>query len=328
MIIAKTPFRVSFFGGGTDVAQFFNKYRGAVISTCIDKYCYVTVRRLLPFFGFSSELSYSKTERIASLDEIEHPAIRNAMKMMNVDEIRLVYESDLPARSGLGTSSSFCVGMLNAFYKLNGQTIDRNKLASDAIYLERNLCNEYGGWQDQIAVAYGGLNRIDFSKNRFSVKPIAIPLERKKELNNNLMLFFTGFTRMSSIIQEELCKSIDQKNQYLFEILESVDIAEEILTDSTRDLEELGKLLDYTWNVKRQLSNTISNKKIDELYVIGKNAGAIGGKLLGAGGGGFFLFYVPRNKQREVKEALKELMYIPFRFIDEGSQIVYSKVEA
>lgn len=327
MIITKTPFRVSFFGGGTDVQQFFNKHGGSVISTSIDKYCYVNVRRLPPFFGFTSELSYSKTERVISIDEIEHPAIRNAMKMMDIHDIRLVYDSDLPARSGLGTSSSFSVGMLNAFYTLKGQPIDRKRLASDAIYLERSLCEEFGGWQDQVVAAYGGFNRIDFLENEFFVKPIAIQLERKEELNNNLMMFFTGFTRLSSVIQEEFCKSIDQKNRYLYDMLESVDIAQEILTNSTRDLDELGKLLDYTWNIKRHLNHAISNKKIDEIYAIAKNAGAIGGKLLGAGGGGFFLFYVPQKKQRDVKEALNELMYIPFKFIDEGSQIVYYNSE-
>ena len=202
MIITKTPFRMSFFGGGTDMEEYFKENGGAVLSTSFDKYCYVNVRHLPPFFQYSTELSYSKTERVNSLEEIQHPAIREAMRMLNMQEIRLMYEADLPARSGLGTSSSFAVGMLHAFHALKGKYVDKKTLADQAIHLERVLCKEAGGWQDQIAASFGGLNRIDFSEEGYRVSPILISPERKQRLNENLMLFFTGFTRFSSEIQK------------------------------------------------------------------------------------------------------------------------------
>ena len=202
MIITKTPFRMSFFGGGTDMESFFKEYGGAVISTTFDKYCYVNVRHLPRFFDYSTELTYSKSERVSNIDDIQHPAIRNAMKMLDMHEIRLTYEADLPARSGLGTSSSFAVGMLNAFYALKGKYADKKKLADEAIYLERNLCQETGGWQDQIAASFGGFNRINFNADGYEVLPVIISPERKKQLNQNLMMFFTGFTRFSSDVQK------------------------------------------------------------------------------------------------------------------------------
>ena len=203
MIITQTPFRMSFFGGGTDIESFFKKYGGAVISTTFDKYCYVNVRHLPRFFDYTTEISYSRTERVTDIQDIKHPAVRNAMEMLDMHELRLTYEADLPARSGLGTSSSFAVGMLNAFYALKGKYADKKKLADEAIYLERNLCQEMGVWQDQIAAAYGGLNRINFNADGYEVKPIIISPERKKRLNNNLLMFFTGFTRFSSEVQKQ-----------------------------------------------------------------------------------------------------------------------------
>lgn len=202
MIITKTPFLMSFFGGGTDMEEFFCKYGGAVLSTTFDKYCYINVRHLPRFFDYSTELSYSKTERVTSIDDIKHPAIRNAMKMLDMHEIRLTYEADLPARSGLGTSSSFAVAMLNAFYALKGKYADKKKLADEAIYLERVLCQEVGGWQDQVAASFGGFNRINFNIDGYEILPVIISPERKKQLNQNLMMFFTGFTRFSSDIQK------------------------------------------------------------------------------------------------------------------------------
>lgn len=202
MIITKTPFRMSFFGGGTDIEDYFRENGGAVLSTTFDKYCYVNVRHLPRFFDYTTELSYSKIERVTDVEEIEHPAIRNAMKMLDMHELRLTYEADLPARSGLGTSSSFVVGMLNAFYALKGKYANKRQLADEAIYLERVLCNEAGGWQDQIAAAFGGLNRIDFHSEGYEVHPVVIAPERKQQLNNNLMMFFTGFTRYSAELQK------------------------------------------------------------------------------------------------------------------------------
>ena len=328
MIITKTPFRMSFFGGGTDMEDYFNKYGGAVISTTFDKYCYVNVRHLPRFFEYSNEISYSKTERVNNVDDIKHPAVRNAMKMLDMHELRLTYEADLPARSGLGTSSSFAVGMLNAFYALKGKFADKRKLADEAIYLERVLCNESGGWQDQIAASFGGLNRIKFSENGYEVIPIIISPERKKRLNDNLMMFFTGFTRFSSDIQKSnAITSSAEKISRLHEMYKLVDEAEAVLQNDRSDLDEFGRLLDYTWQLKKNTGDKISTSSIDNLYEAGKNAGALGGKLLGAGGGGFLVFYVQPEKQEAVREAMKDLLHIPFEFENSGTRIIYYSPE-
>lgn len=323
MIITKTPFRMSFFGGGTDVEDYFKENNGSVISTTFDKYCYVNVRHLPRFFDYSTELSYSKIERVTSVDDIQHPAIKNAMKMLNMHEIRLTYEGDLPARSGLGTSSSFAVGMLNAFYALKGKYVDKKKLASDAIYLERVLCNEAGGWQDQIAAAYGGFNRINFSSSGYEVLPIIIYPERKKQLNDNLMMFFTGFTRFSSEMQKINFVKRTEKSVYLKEMYSLVDEAESILTNKHIDLDEFGKLLDITWNLKKKTGSAVSTSNIDDLYKKGMESGALGGKLLGAGGGGFIVFYVHKENQKAFKEKFKNLLHIPFEFENDGTRVIY-----
>lgn len=328
MIITKTPFRMSFFGGGTDMESFFIENGGSVLSTTFDKYCYVNVRHLPRFFDYSSEISYSKTERVTDINQIEHPAVRNAMKMLDMHEIRLTYEADLPARSGLGTSSSFAVGMLNAFYALKGKYASKKQLADEAIYLERILCAESGGWQDQIAASFGGFNRINFNAAGYEVLPVVISPERKKRLNNNLMMFFTGFTRFSSDIQKTNKLNDHSKNDQLKQMLKLVDEAEMILTDQTRDLDDFGHLLDKTWRLKRQTGSAVSTDSIDYLYQLGMKAGALGGKLLGAGGGGFLIFYVQPEKQAFVKEAMKDLMYIPFEFEDSGTQVIYYAPES
>ena len=285
MIITKTPFRMSFFGGGTDMEEFFIKEGGAVISTTIDKYCYVNVRHLPPFFEYKTELAYSKIERVKNIEEIEHPAIKNAMKKLDMKDIRL---------------------------------------ADEAIYLERVLCNEAGGWQDQIAASFGGLNRINFNKGGYEVHPIIISPDRKEQLNNNLMMFFTGFTRFSSDIQNENKDSNKEKKEEKLKIMyELVDDAEKILTNSKSDLDEFGKLLDYTWNLKRQTGKAVSTENIDEIYNKGIKAGALGGKLLGAGGGGFLVFYVQPEKQESVKKAMKDFLYIPFKFENEGTRVIH-----
>lgn len=323
MVITKTPFRMSFFGGGTDVEQFFKNYEGAVLSSTFDKYCYVNVRHLPRFFDYSTELAYSKMERVTDEKDIQHPAIRNAMKMLDMHEIRLTYEADLPARSGLGTSSSFAVGMLNAFYALKGQYADKKKLADDAIFLERNLCEEAGGWQDQIAVSYGGMNRIDFNNYGYKIEPIIISPQRKEDLNQNLMMFFTGFTRNSSAIQEANKLMGNEKLLCLKEMRQLVDEAEKILVDSRSDLDEFGRLLNYEWMLKRKTGKWVSTSVIDEWYQKGIKAGATGGKLLGAGGGGFLLFYVRPEKQKEVGKAMDQLMQIPFKFENEGTRVIH-----
>lgn len=323
MIITKTPFRMSFFGGGTDIEEYFKENKGAVLSTTFDKYCYVIARHLPRFFDYSSELVYSKIERVTDLGNIEHPLIRNAIKMLDMYEVRLSYEADLPARSGLGTSSSFAVGMLNAFHVLKKEATSKEMLAKEAIYLERVLCNEAGGWQDQIAAAYGGLNRIDFSADGFHVKPVIMSQTRKESLQNNLLIFFTGFTRLSAEIQNANKVASGDKNRQLKEMYGLVDEAEKILTDEKRSLDAFGKLLDYTWKLKKQTGSKVSTSDIDSLYEMGIKAGALGGKLLGAGGGGFLVFYVEPEYQESVKDALSKLMYIPFRFENEGTQLLH-----
>lgn len=322
MIITQTPFRMSFFGGGTDFPSFYKEHGGAVISSTFDKYCYVNVRHLPRFFNYSTELSYSKLERVIEIDDIQHPAIREAMKYLDMEEIRLTYEADLPARSGLGTSSSFAVGMLNSFYALKGKYASKKKLADDAIYLERKLCNESGGIQDQIAASFGGFNKICFNATGYTVNPIIISPKRKNQLNRNLMLFFTGFSRLSSVIQESTQNAMSKKTAQLKEILTLVDDAENILTSRT-DLNEFGKLLNYTWMLKRGITNKISTDYIDELYNKAIRAGAIGGKLLGAGGGGFLIFYVEEDKQTYVRETLSNLLYVPFEFENTGTQVIH-----
>lgn len=328
MIITKTPFRMSFFGGGTDMENFFTENGGAVLSTTFDKFCYVNVRHLPRFFDYSTELSYSKTERVMDIDAIQHPLIRNGMKMLDMHELRITYEADLPARSGLGTSSSFAVGMLNAFYALKGKYADKKKLADEAIYLERVLCNEAGGWQDQIAVSFGGFNRINFNADGYEVFPVIVSPKRKRQLNKNLMMFFTGFTRFSSDVQKANNVSAKEKTAQLKEMLSLVDEAEAVLVNKDRDLDDFGKLLDLTWKLKRQTGSGISTNSIDEFYKKGMEAGALGGKLLGAGGGGFLVFYVQPERQESVMNAMKDLMYIPFQFEDGGTRVIHYSPEA
>lgn len=328
MIITKTPFRMSFFGGGTDMEEYFREYGGAVLSTTFDKYCYVTVRHLPRFFDYKTHLTYSKMEYVNSYDEIQHPAIKHAMQMLDMHELRLTYESDLPARSGLGTSSSFAVGMLNAFYALKGKYASKQQLADEAIYLERVLCQESGGWQDQIAASFGGLNRINFNENGYEVLPVIISSERKKMLNSNLMMFFTGFTRFSSDVQKANSTNRKDKIAQLSEMHSLVDEAEKILVQKNSDLDEFGRLLDHTWRLKRQTGAKISTDSIDELYAKGINAGALGGKLLGAGGGGFLIFYVKPEHQESVKKVMNELLYVPFEFEEGGTRVVHYSPES
>ena len=266
-------------------------------------------------------------ERVTDVEDIKHPAVREAMKMLDMHELRLTYEADLPARSGLGTSSSFAVGMLNAFYALKGKYADKKRLADEAIYLERVLCNESGGVQDQIAASFGGLNRINFNETGYEVNPVIIAPERKAQLNRNLMLFFTGFSRFSFDIQETTKKALTDEQARLLEMLSLVDDAERVLTSKT-DLNEFGRLLDYTWKLKRGISGRISTDSIDGLYKKGIEAGALGGKLLGAGGGGFLLFYVEEDKQESVHKAMENLLYVPFKFENSGTRVIHYTPES
>jgi D-glycero-alpha-D-manno-heptose-7-phosphate kinase len=314
---------MSFFGGGTDIPEFFYEHGGSVISSTFNKYCYVHVRHLPRFFDYSSQVVYSRIERVKSVNEIEHPAVRECMKFLDMRELIVSYDADLPARTGLGTSSSFVVGMLNAFYALKGKYAGKTKLADEAIHVERDLCNEAGGWQDQIAASFGGFNRIDFTREGYEVSPVIISPERKHELNDNLLLFFSGFSRLSSEIQNDTKKNIHDKTRQLLEMKSLVDDAERILTDKRADINDFGRLLNETWKLKRQTGSKISTSDIDSLYERAMKAGALGGKLLGAGGGGFLLFYVPRENQKVLIESLRELLLVPFEFENNGTDIIY-----
>ena len=320
MLITRTPFRVSFFGGGTDYYEYFSEFGGSVLSTTIDKYCYLTIRKLPPFFEHKNQLTYSKIERFNETDEIQHPLVKAALEYMPTDRIQISYDADLPACSGIGSSSSFAVGLLQSLHALKDEYPDKMVLAKEAIHLERVMCNEGGGVQDQVAAAFGGLNRIDFTKDGYTVTPVEISKERLDEFQSNLILLFTGFTRYSGIIAAEQQKSIPVTLNQLHEMKELVDKAENILKNG--DLDDFGRLLDHTWQLKRSLSDYISNSEIDEMYAKAKANGALGGKILGAGGGGFMLLYVPKENQAKLIESFSDLKIIPFKFENEGTKII------
>lgn len=326
MIITKTPFRISFLGGGTDYPKFFNEYGGSVISTTFDKYAYLTVRNLPHFFDFKTKIVYSKIETVTDINDIKHPLVRESMKYLNMKDLHISYDADLPAKSGLGSSSAFTCSIIQNFHAMQGKYISKKVLSEKAIYVERVLCGEDGGWQDQIASAYGGLNRINFKNNEFEVCPVIISDKRKKILNDHLMLFFTGLTRVSSQIAHEQNKIIKTKSDDLKEMLSLVDDGERILSSKCK-IDEFGKLLDYTWKLKKSLTSTISSTKIDDIYERAIKSGAVGGKLLGAGGGGFILFFADPIYHKKIKETLSDLLYIPFKFNNSGSQILYYNAE-
>lgn len=324
MVISKTPFRMSFFGGGTDFPQYFENYGGSVLSATFDKYCFVTVRDFPPFFEHKNQLTYSKIERFDTPDELSHPLVREALKYLHESGIQISYDADLPARTGIGSSSSFAVGLLNSIYTLRGKYCDTKKLAQEAIYLERVLCREDGGIQDQIAAAYGGFNRIDFDKNGFNVRHIEADTERINQLNENLMLFFSGRSRYSGEIAKEQTQKLHANTKTLHKMKILADEGERILSGNT-PLSEFGELLDYSWQMKTTLADNITTDEINCFYKTARKNGAAGGKLLGAGGGGFMLLYVDKMYQNKVRNALEKYMYVPFRFENEGSKIIYSK---
>ncbi len=329
MIISKTPFRVSFFGGGTDYPVWYKKNNGAVLSTTIDKYCHLTVRYLPPFFPHKHRIIYSKIEMVKNVNEILHPVVRAALKFSKINKgMEIHHDGDLPARTGLGSSSSFSVGLLNSLHALKGTIPSKSQLSKEAIYIERNILKESGGIQDQIAAAYGGFNKITFDgTDGFKVRPITIKKERVKELENHLMLFFTGISRFASDIAKKQIKNTPNKKKELTLMYQMVDEAINIL-DGKRDILEFGKLLNETWELKKSLSNKISNPFIDNIYKTALQSGATGGKLLGAGGGGFLLLFVSPKNQQKVRKALKDLLEVKFNFENEGSQIIYYSPEA
>lgn len=324
MVITRTPFRISFFGGGTDYPAWYKENGGAVLSTTINKYCYITCRKLPPFFEHKSRVVWSFVENVKSHDEIKHPAIREILKYLDVTEgLSIMHEGDLPARSGLGSSSSFAVGLLHALHALKGKIITKMDLAKLAINVEQNLLNENVGSQDQIAAAFGGFNKIEFNGHHdFNVQPISIKKEKINELKNHLLLFFTGISRTASDIAGEQIKSIPNKTKELTTMRQMVEDAIQIL-NSNADICEFGKLLHENWLIKRSLTNKISNSFIDEIYDRALKSGALGGKLLGAGGGGFILLFVKPEYQLPVRLALQNLLEVPFEFEDLGSQIIF-----
>jgi D-glycero-alpha-D-manno-heptose-7-phosphate kinase len=330
MIISRTPFRVSFFGGGTDYPVWYKDHGGVVLSSTIDKYCYVTLRELPPFFKYKHLLRYYQREEANSIEEIEHPSIRECLKFLNMNKnIELVHHADLPARSGLGSSSTFTVGLLMAGYALNNQMITKNQLAQDAIEVEQHRIGESVGSQDQTAASFGGLNRINFGGYReVNVTPLTVSLEKVNNLQNHLMLFFTGFSRNAADIARKQIEISSIKTKELNIMVELCQEAEKLLVSSDDGFLEWGELLNEQWKIKKSMTNLVTNSKIDEMYDEGIKSGALGGKLLGAGGGGFILFFVPPEKQKQLTENLKDFLHVPFKFDFTGSQIVYHSKNA
>lgn len=324
MIVSRTPYRISFFGGGTDYPAWYRKHGGQVLSTTIDKYCYLTLRYLPPFFEHRYRVVYSKIENAREIGEIRHPIVREALKYLKVDtSLEIHHDGDLPARSGMGSSSSFAVGLLNSLYALGGRMCHKQELAETAIKIEQELVGDIVGSQDQTAAAFGGLNNIRFHRNGcIDVRPVPVGRQRLQDLNDSLMLFFTGVVRTASDVAGCYVESLNEKAGFISSMGDMVDEGLRILC-SESDLRDFGDLLDQAWSVKRSLSSVISNPHVDDIYRRARIAGALGGKLTGAGGGGFLLLFVPIEKQPRVREVLSDLLWIPFHFEYNGSQIIF-----
>ncbi|MGO8756742.1 MAG: hypothetical protein ACLQG3_01330 [Terracidiphilus sp.] len=322
--------RISFFGGGTDYPVWYREYGGSVLATTIDKSCYISCRHLPPFFEYHSRVSYSRVENVDSNDAIEHPSVRACLQFLNMTEgVEIHHIADLPARAGLGTSSAFTVGLLLALYALRNQMRDKHALAKEAIHVEQDLLKEAVGAQDQVSAAYGGLNRINFGQDgSIDVRRVVASTNRLAELEQHLALYFTGFSRTASEIAQEQLRVTPSKKQELYAMLQLVDEAEAILVDEKRPLQDFGRLLHESWQIKRSLTQKISNSSIDEIYATGLKAGATGGKLLGAGGGGFMLFYVEPERREALAASLNKLLCIPFSFSTQGSHVIVYEPEA
>jgi D-glycero-alpha-D-manno-heptose-7-phosphate kinase len=324
MVISRTPYRISFFGGGTDYPAWCRENGGAVLGTAIDKYCFITCRYLPPFFEHRLRLVYSKIEDCQRAADIQHPVVRTVLGMLGVERgLEIHHDGDLPARSGMGSSSAFTVGFLQAMYGLLGRLTSQRQLATEAIHVEQDLIGETVGAQDQVFASFGGFNRIEFKRdNSFRVEPLTLPKSRLEELNGSLMLFFTGLRRTASEVAASYVADIGARTRQLTRMRQMVDEAMEIL--AARDsLDAFGDLLDEAWQLKRSLSGVVSNTQVDDIYAEARSAGARGGKLLGAGGGGFVLFYVPPDCRERVKERLRSLIWVPFQFDTSGSQIIF-----
>jgi len=323
MIISRTPFRISFFGGGTDYPEWFQTNPGAVLGTTIDKYCYLTCRYLPPFFDHRSRILYSRIENVKAIDEIDHPAVRETLRFLGIAAgVEIHHDGDLPARTGLGSSSSFTVGLLNSLYALLGKMPSKEQLAAEAIHIEQAMCHDVVGCQDQALAAYGGLNYIEFGgNNHLKVQKVTLGDTITHGLQDHLMLYFTGFSRMASEVARHQIQNIPHKERELQAMYEMARQALDLLKGG--DLEDFGRLLDESWQLKRSLSDRVSTPQIDEMYAAALRAGALGGKLLGAGGGGFVLLFVPPESQPAVQQRLKPYLRVPFKFEDLGSQIIF-----
>lgn len=324
MIITKTPFRISFFGGGTDYPDWFREHPGAVLASTIDKYCYISCRKLPQFFEHKHRIVYSQIENVNLLDDIQHPSVREILKWREIaDGLEIHHDADLPARSGLGSSSSFTVGLLNALNAIKGENYSKFNLATDAIHVEQNLIGEHVGSQDQISAAYGGFNRINFSSDgSFLVEPVIIRPERRRELHSNFMLFFTGFSRFASQIAASKINNFSQRQNELNKIYAMVDEGISIIQNTNTPIDDFGKLLHEGWKNKRALSDKVSTVEIDLIYEAAISAGATGGKILGAGGGGFLLLFASPEKHNAIRQKLNNLIFVPFEFENVGSRVV------
>jgi len=324
MIISRTPFRISFFGGGTDYPAWYRKHGGSVLATTIDKYCYITCRYLPPFFEHKYCVIYSKMEYCQTIDEIAHPAVREVLRYLRMDRgVEIHHDGDLPARSGLGSSSAFTVGLLHALYALKGRMVGKHQLAMESIHLEQDVLKETVGSQDQVLAAYGGFNHISFLPNgEVSVRPVTVTPDRIRELNSHLMLFYTGIKRTASNVAATYANDIEERRRQLRLMKDLVEESISIVNNG-QDLTPFGELLHEAWQAKRSLSATVSNSHVDEIYDSAISAGAIGGKLIGAGGGGFILLFVPPHRQKAVREKLNSLIHVPFKFEFSGSQIIF-----
>jgi D-glycero-alpha-D-manno-heptose-7-phosphate kinase len=330
MVITRTPLRISFFGGGTDYPVWYRENGGSVLATTIDKSCYITSRWLPPFFDYHSRVSYSKVENVSANSEIWHPSVKGCLQFLGIEEgVEIHHIADLPARTGLGTSSAFTVGLLLGLYALRNQMRDKHALATDAIHVEQDLLQEAVGAQDQVSAAYGGFNRINFLPDgSIDVRRVLASANRLADLEQHLALYFTGFSRTASEVATEQVKMTPNKTKELRTMLQMVDEAESIVADPHRALDDFGRLLHEGWQLKRSLTSKITTPEIDEIYEAGRSAGALGGKLLGAGGGGFMLFFVPPERREELRLRLKKLLCVPFSFSQKGSQVVVYEPEA
>lgn len=329
MLISRTPFRASFFGGGTDYPAWYRENGGAVLSAAINKYCYITCRYLPPFFDYKYRIRYYQREEANRIEDIKHPAVRECLSFSKLDKgIDIVHHADLPAQAGLGSSSTFTVGLLHALSALKHEMPTKRELAINAIRIEQDKIKENVGSQDQTAAAFGGLNLIEFGGTpEITVRKMILPPDRIADLEQHLMLFFTGFSRTASDVAKEQIKLIPSKTSNLNQMMNLVTEATALLQDKTDRLDDFGRLLHEQWLVKKQMSSQITNSDIDTIYQAGMNAGALGGKLLGAGGGGFILFFVKPEQQSQVRQALSQLLYVPARFDHSGSQIIYHSLE-